>query len=145
MNKIFSWGAVLLWMALIFYFSHQPAEESSELSGSVVDLVISIAPFIEGDSDWVHFLVRKGAHFFVYFVLGILVINGLRVSGISIKRSALASVFICLLYAISDEVHQLYIPGRSGEVSDVILDTIGASVGVLVYLGVVRLGRKSGR
>lgn len=44
------------------------------------------------------------------------------------------ALLICVLYAISDEVHQKFIPGRSGEVRDVIIDTAGASVGISVYL-----------
>ncbi|GEN46657.1 VanZ family protein [Alkalibacillus haloalkaliphilus] len=138
MKKLVSWLAVLMWMGLIFYFSHQPGEQSSELSGSVVDLVLSIVPFIDADTDWVHYLIRKAAHFFIYFVLGILVMNALRVSGVELKRSAWVTIVVCLLYAISDEVHQLYIPGRSGEVSDVVLDTVGAGFGVLLYVVIWR-------
>ncbi|MDQ0352748.1 VanZ family protein [Alkalibacillus filiformis] len=139
MKKIVSWLAVLMWMGLIFYFSHQPGEESSELSGSVVEIVLSIVPFIDADTEWVHIVIRKGAHFFVYFILGVLVINALRISGVKLKRSVWVSILVCLLYAISDEVHQLYIPGRSGEVSDVVLDTVGASFGMLIYLVFYRL------
>ena len=62
--------------------------------------------------------------------------NALSISGFKMRKAVVLSFIICLLYAISDEVHQTLIPGRSGEVSDVILDTIGASIGILIYFQV---------
>ncbi|WP_246596302.1 MULTISPECIES: VanZ family protein [Bacillaceae] len=136
-NKYIAWGAVVIWMGLIFAFSHQPGGQSAELSSGVTELVLStvesILP-IEFDRDSVHYVIRKGAHFSVYFVLGILVLHALRRSGFSGLRSVLFSLGICVIYAITDEVHQLFIPGRSGEVTDVLIDSAGAGVGICLYV-----------
>lgn len=114
-----------LWMVLIFYFSHQPAETSSELSGGLVAKLIEILhlPVTE------HF-VRKTAHFVEYTVLGILVANGVRV--IFLKFRPWVAGFFCAFYSITDEVHQWFIPGRSCQLSDMLLDTAGAVTGVLL-------------
>ena len=61
-------------------------------------------------------------------------INALRSSNVLGYRSMSLAFFICVLYAISDEVHHYFIPGMSGEVRDVNIDTAGASVGIGVYL-----------
>ena len=135
-RKILSWTLVILWMSLIFYFSHQPATESSELSSGIteviVDMVNIIAPNkdILSNQDGINLLIRKAAHFGVYFILGLLVSNGLRYSGVSKHMVIFLALLICILYAISDEFHQLYVPGRSGQVSDVLLDSAGSLVGI---------------
>lgn len=138
MVKAFSWAAVILWMSLIFYLSHQPADQSSELSRGVTEVIIEtvekVAPNAALNISDFHNIIRKNAHFFIYLILGVLVINAMRRSNIILKRSAVTTLFICILYAISDEVHQTFIPGRSGEFSDVLIDTAGASVGIGMYL-----------
>ena len=79
-----------------------------------------------------HYLVRKNAHFFVYLVLGLLVVNGLRSSGMKgYKKIGLAMV-ICVVYAMSDEFHQLFIPGRAGQIKDILIDSSGSLVGILI-------------
>ena len=99
-------------------------------------------------AEFLHFLLSKLAHFSIYAFLGMLVYLLMR-SGYEIKN-ALSLTFapvVCVVYAISDEVHQLYIPGRSGEVRDVLIDTAGAAVGILitatVYIHIQRR-RKNG-
>lgn len=130
-KKINSWIPVLIWMGVIFYLSHQPASESSELSASLAATILyMIEVIIPVDPDYFHHFVRKSAHFFAYFILGILVVNAFRVYNF---KYAAYSLFICVLYAISDEVHQLFIPGRSGELRDVLIDGTGAFVGIGVY------------
>ncbi|MGF7185304.1 VanZ family protein [Desulfitispora alkaliphila] len=138
MKKSISWAAVILWMVLIFYLSHQPAPESNELSKGITKGVVNtterVAPNAEFDIRSLNHIIRKNAHFFAYFVLGLLVINALRVSGVNGTRSLILALGICVLYAVSDEVHQLFIPGRSGELRDVLIDSAGASVGIGVYM-----------
>ncbi|MGV8147186.1 MAG: VanZ family protein [Alkaliphilus sp.] len=45
------------------------------------------------------------------------------------------TLLVCVLYAISDETHQIFVPGRSAQVSDILIDSVGAAVGILIYLG----------
>ena len=68
-----------------------------------------------------------------YFILGIALVSFLREFSISIQKLLLLSIFLAFLYACSDEVHQLFIPGRTGRAFDVFIDTLGASSGVLLY------------
>ena len=77
--------------------------------------------------------VRKSAHFIEYLCLGILVINVIK----DYKKISYKWIIICilffLLYSISDEVHQIYVPGRSCEVRDVLIDTSGSIIGIMIY------------
>ncbi len=137
-KRFLSWTAVILWMTLIFYLSHQPATESNKLSAGITEVIIQtiekVAPNVEFDVRSLNHIIRKNVHFFAYLILGVLVLNALRTSRVRGSRSIALALGICVLYAISDEVHQLFIPGRSGEVRDVVIDTAGASVGVMVYM-----------
>lgn len=143
MYKTLSWAAVILWMGLIFYLSHQPATASSELSRGVTEIVLSIiekvVPNEDLDVSSIHHLIRKNAHFFIYFFLGMLVLHALKTSkGTGYQTIGLA-LLICVLYAISDEIHQLFVPGRGAQVKDVLIDSAGASVGIVGYLVLSRL------
>lgn len=136
LSLLHAWLPVFFMMGVIFYFSHQPATESSKLSGSLTDVVVivieTLVPFITIDSELLHFFIRKGAHFTVYLLLGVTLIRACSIY-FPWKRSWLYALIIACLYAISDEVHQLFIPGRSGEVGDVLIDSFGALFGMLVY------------
>lgn len=138
-SKLLPWLLVILWMALIFLFSHQPATKSSELSSGITEQIINIIIVVAPNSSNktsqidISYIVRKGAHFTIYLVLGILVSNSIIKSNVEFKRNyLLLALLICFLYAISDELHQLFIPGRSGEVKDVLIDSTGALVGILL-------------
>ena len=76
--------------------------------------------------------VRKTAHFTLYFILGLLIISFLKEFGLS-KKSIIISIIVVLLYACSDEIHQTFVSGRSGEVLDVLIDTIGGSLATYIY------------
>ena len=142
--KILSWVLVVFWMGLIFYFSHQPATESSELSSGITEAIVDVINIIAPDNDLMsskqslNFIIRKAAHFGVYLVLGLLLSNGLIYSGVSKHKAIFMALLICILYAISDEFHQLYVTGRSGQVSDVLLDSAGSLVGILLMNAIRR-------
>ncbi|MEH7223203.1 VanZ family protein [Bacillus sp. JJ1566] len=82
MVKILSWTVVILWMAAIFHFSHQPVTKSNNLSKgiatTIVEKVEKVSPDREFTISKVNHIVRKNAHFFVYLVLGLLVLNALK-------------------------------------------------------------------
>ncbi len=123
--------SVGLWMVVIFVFSNQDSSVSSRQSGTIVDFIESLGSSL--GEDLLTFLTRKAAHIFVYFVLGLLVYNLLRTYGMSAKKTIALSILIAFGYASFDEIHQLFIPGRSGELRDVLIDTTAASVGVAFY------------
>lgn len=131
---------MILWMSLIFCFSNQKADDSSKLSDGLIVKVANV--FVDNNLsnekkevilNKYTMLVRKTAHFGIYLILGILVINLLIEYNINIKYLILISLVICLLYSISDEFHQLFIKGRSGEVRDVLIDSTGSLVGICSY------------
>ena len=135
----------LIWMVVIFIFSQQPASISSGQSSVFVEQLHRIVPSI--DQQLLTFIIRKSAHIFAYFILGILMFNALwkiKFSKLTSDWPAISSITICTLYAASDELHQLFISGRSGEVRDIIIDSIAASIGVVLigyiykYLKVAR-------
>lgn len=147
LKKIIPWLLVLLWMTLIFNLSNQPVERSNNLSKGITKVIIETVEKVAPEKDFnparFNHIVRKNAHFFAYLILGILVVNGLRISGIIGYKGFFLALLICVLYAISDEVHQLFVPGRGGQLRDVIIDSTGALVGILIYNGFIKIKEKA--
>ena len=141
-RKLFPWIVVILWMALIFYLSHQPASISNGLSKGITEKIVEVVEKATTDAEInirnFNHILRKNAHFFAYLVLGILVANGLRSGGVGGYGAIGFAILICVLYAISDEIHQLFVPGRGGQVKDVLIDSAGAAVGILGYNGFIK-------
>ena len=131
-KKTFKIILAILWMIVIFSFSNQKATESTELSDGFIKNTIGKVFKIENKEELDKFItpVRKSAHFFIYLILGILVLNCFESIN---KYTILYSIIICFLYSISDEIHQLFVIGRSGEIKDVIIDTLGSVLGISLY------------
>lgn len=138
MKKVFKLMLLILWMILIFCFSNQKADDSSKLSDGVIVKIASV--FTKGDLtknkkdeliDKYTFIIRKTAHFSIYLILGILSINFL--SSFDIRHIIAFSSLICFIYACTDEFHQLFVIGRSCEVRDILIDTLGSFIGILIY------------
>jgi len=125
-------------MLAIFLFSAQTAAVSRELSAFFTERVFGALGFTE------HF-VRKAAHFFEFALLGSLIM--IFFSTFDIKRilCALISVFGSAVYAAFDEFHQTFVSGRSGQISDVLLDTCGALFGVALVCLILHLKSKKKR
>jgi len=140
-KKILPWIAVIGWMTLIFFLSHQSAVESAEVSTGLLDKILELFGNIID-----HNTLRKMAHAFEYFMLCILLFNALwnTVSKEKIKTSVI-SLSSCLVYAISDEIHQIFIPGRAGRVFDVCVDMTGAVLGLVVCITFLILYKKAKR
>ncbi|MBQ8095311.1 MAG: VanZ family protein [Clostridia bacterium] len=142
MNKAFFIPA-LLWMILIFFFSAMPEDVSTEQSDYVsVRLQKIILATLSGDSEvamdeweeWTedapHFSVRKAAHVFEYTMLCVLMFVGFA-GGRYARR---LSFFGTVLYSVTDEIHQLFVPGRSGTFVDVAIDSTGALLGFVFIM-----------
>lgn len=129
-------------MLVIFFMSSEVAGTSSARSNEIVRTIQSIG--VSAPADLLTFLVRKAAHIGAYFVLGILLLILLKEYGLAVKKMIFISIGIAMLYACTDEIHQMFVPGRSGEVRDVLIDAAGAAVGVVVYAALSsRLYKKS--
>ncbi|MEO6578726.1 MAG: VanZ family protein [Candidatus Limnocylindria bacterium] len=111
-HALAAWAAVLLWMVLIFVLSSQ---EGGVLSGS----------------GRLRFGIEKLGHFVVFGTLGLLVSAALRNSGVHGTRFWW-TVVLCATYAVSDELHQVLVPGRTPTVYDVAIDVAGSIVGFLI-------------
>lgn len=137
MQKIISWTCVFAWMILIFGLSSQVAEQSSRLSSTVTEVVVNVVENVATQAEiniyTLNHIIRKNAHFFLYLVLGILAMNAFRRSGNNMVKSLAFSFLLCVFYAASDEIHQLYVPGRGAQVTDVLIDSSGACVGIFGY------------
>lgn len=138
---IISWLGVIIWMTVIFVFSAQDATESSGTSTEFTVRILKVFISSVSHTD-IHFMaetldfaVRKLAHFGVYFVLGILVRNAF--SYCNVRRKSGLSAVLCLAYSITDEVHQLFVPGRACRIFDVVIDTAGGISGILIYVLIV--------
>lgn len=134
---------VLLCMLTIFLFSCENAEKSTERTENFINEVINVSGNEntisvvdvnkEGEHSITFGVIRKCAHFFEFFLLGFLVVNLLKdYKTLSFKRVLLCILF-CLIYAVSDEIHQLFVDGRSCEIKDIIIDTTGSSLGSFFY------------
>ena len=135
--KYLKLSLVIVWMIIIFMFSNQKADESTELSDGVILKVVRIVEKINhksySDEEILNKFfvpVRKIAHFTIYLILGILVYLYIKEYGFN--NTCLISIMICCMYACSDEIHQIFVDGRSGEVLDVIIDTIGSIIGIFI-------------
>jgi VanZ family protein len=131
--KIFWWVLIVLWCGLIFYMSSKNAAESSNQSLFLADLFNRLLKQLFGPHALAlsEDVVRKTAHFSEYLVLGCLLFMGF-LDKSKLARSIL-SVFIAgLLFAVSDEVHQLFVPGRTLRPFDVLVDMAGIGAAMLI-------------
>lgn len=145
MRKIGASLLVLLWMMLIFTFSSANGEESSGLSDKVIETIALNLTDVQKNSkemdsikEKYSFLIRKSAHFLVYFILGILVMNALYTFKVNRYMIIYASL-ICIIYAITDEFHQTFVNKRSGQISDVLLDSSASLIANYLFMRLVVL------
>lgn len=126
---------VIIWMIVVFKFSSQVGDDSSSVSGNTIRRIITFfTPDIEITKlelivESLQPFIRKLAHFTLYTIGGFFIYN------LNIKKSnnIVISLILGVLYAISDEIHQLFVPGRSGSIMDVGIDSMGILTGILVY------------
>lgn len=141
-KKVILWFLVIGCMATIFNFSSQVAEESKKTSSKVITKIVETVDIRKELTEIqkkkiaedLTFVVRKGAHFSIYALLGILIFLLVKEYNFSTKRSFITSITASFIYACSDEFHQTFVSGRSGEVRDVLIDTVGAIVGCLLII-----------
>ena len=137
---------LVLWMGFIFSMSCENAEESSNTSGQTIKVVLSTVPEFEKQPEEVkkniieelQFIVRKSAHFIGYMILGILA-SGLILQYENINKKYPLAFLICVIYAISDEIHQLFVPGRAGQIRDVLIDSAGSLLGIILVMAFVKI------
>lgn len=134
-SAIIAWILTVLWMAVIFLLSHQDNVSSSGLSGQLVAVLMRITGGQLEGPQLVRFesVIRVLAHGFVFFVLGLLVSYAFETINIRELPNAALTFIISALYAASDELHQLFIPGRAGELKDFLIDCAGIVLAIIIY------------
>lgn len=136
--------AAALFVLVIWGNSLVPGTGSSSLSLMVVDAVRSVLDALSLPSAWVtNFLVRKAAHFSEYLLLGVLVTRGFD-RRYAAHPQALFAIAVALVAVPSiDETIQLFVSGRSGQVTDVLIDCTGAATGVLISYAIAGIARRA--
>lgn len=142
----------IVWMCVIFAFSAQPKEESGAVSASFTyHMVSSTRTFFHLDlsdarvkeiSDAIEGFIRKVAHMAEFGIMSVLLYIWVGQWEMSFLRRGTTAVGATAIYAATDEIHQLFVPGRAGRFSDVCIDSAGALVGVLVFALVVRVVKR---
>lgn len=125
-NKKLNIILVIIWMIFIFIMSSFNSNESSNQSNFIVNILSNI--FNISNIEILSLIVRKLAHFIEYTILGILVYNLIY----SYNKKIYISTIICIIYAISDEMHQLFVPGRSCQITDILIDSMGSVTGIIL-------------
>lgn len=115
MSLIKRWGPVLAWMALIFVLSAQSQLPSPP-------------------PGWLDVFFEKSSHTFEYLVLGALVVRAMSGDRAPPARVWGLAILLTWLYALSDEFHQYFVPGRSADWVDVLFDWLGTVLGVGLWL-----------
>ena len=133
---------------IIFSFSAVPATGSTKQSKGLTYTIIKV---LNGNkltekelaklTKRVNPVIRKIAHFSIYMILAIftyMFIEELNIKSKSekerLRKNIIYTCIFCIIYAIFDEIHQIYVPGRTGKVIDVIIDTLGACTGITIIL-----------
>lgn len=139
------------WMLTIFLFSNQPATESSEISGTISYRLVEdtdeifnwglTADQIGNIAGNIEYPIRKAAHMTEYAILGWLAFAFFYSFEMRQKIRYIAALGFSFCYASTDEFHQLFIPGRSGQFTDVCIDTAGAAIGLLLLAILIKIGR----
>ena len=133
--------ALVLWCVVIFMFSANNADESNKQSNAVFNAVIEFVNPVYDSldttaqaeyKDTATFIIRKLAHFSEYALLGILAF----INFSKVKKLGYRGLF-------SNEIHQLFVPGRAGQVRDVLIDTSGAVAGILLAILIRKIWLKS--
>lgn len=121
----------ILWMSVIFWFSAQNGEESAAKSLPLAELLHI--------PEW---MVRKGAHMTEYAVLSALLFGFFHTFYIKQRKAGMVSWLVSVIYAVTDEFHQMFSDGRTPSARDVCIDAAGAFAGVLVAIGIFLLHKK---
>jgi VanZ family protein len=129
LKKFLSILSVIACMIVIFIFSNQNGSTSSGVSNNVYNVakhIIILKKLLA------IFPIRKVAHFTLYFILGLLTSNMVRLC-FSHKFTFIITLVLNFLYACSDEIHQLFIEGRTSSFRDVLIDTSGACLALILF------------
>lgn len=168
-QRILALILVLMWMITVFIFSSQDGVDTLNTSGAVISVIESTtnntSELVSDNlgktdnknslenkkykytySNKIQKIVRKNAHYFLYMIGGVFLsvffCADSRYKAIKIKF-AIYAIIVGIVYACTDEFHQRFVPGRTGSIKDVFIDSIGVITGViLVFILKIILNKK---
>lgn len=127
----------VLCMLVIFTFSSKNSTVSNQTSKQLINKVITSYEKISHKNidkeeliNKLNYPIRKLAHYSIYLILGIFVYNIFLIS--KIKNKETISIIVCFIYASLDEFHQLFVIGRTAQVKDILIDTLGSITAVII-------------
>lgn len=149
-KKIILITLILLWMVIIFIFSSQVSDKSSNISGDTIRIILNKLQLTQNmNEQQINEMVenlqtpmRKIAHFSIYTVGGVLVMVFFSKLNVTSKKKIIYSLVFCAIYAVLDELHQYFVPGRSCEIRDVLIDSTGSLLGILVSYYIIKIFQK---
>lgn len=152
-NKYVRWVLVIVWMFVIFMMSHLNSVKSWYLTGELLTVIQTgtvdtettfeekMSSYSEVENANLMTYIRKLAHVVEYLILGVLLYFALS-NSFAIRKSAVGAMSVGWLYGYLDELHQLFVPGRSGSLFDVFLDGFGVTLGVAFCVWIEVRSRK---
>ena len=159
MNKkaIINWTLVIIWASVIFFMSSMDTNESNSKSKTVINDIVEKSVETTNELgitnkqpsesnkkkviDKLNQPLRKVAHASEYFIFTILIIIALKNSGLNGTRLFIIAIIICFIYACTDEYHQTFVNGRTGQFSDTLIDTFGGFVSCLMYTFMMKINK----
>ena len=134
----------------IFGFSNQNGEESSGISRKLTIAITNNIEYIQQMDirgkevvlNKIETVIRKLAHLTIYTIQGILMMGLMYTFEIQQKYRVAISLGVGIIYAISDEIHQGFVPGRSPHITDVMIDTAGVVIGITVIILLLKFTKK---
>lgn len=131
---------------IIFGFSSQDGEKSGSISRRITEKIATFIPQIQKENEiekenimnTMERIIRKMAHFSIYTVVGLLLMSLVSTYNIKEKNRLIITLTTGIIYASSDEIHQSFVPGRSPMITDIVIDTMGVILGILLII----LGKK---
>lgn len=141
----------ILMFKIIFYFSSQNGEESTKISRGITENITSNIKTIKEETNeiekenkifFIEILLRKFAHFLLYTIIGMItMLIFVLVANIKDNHKILYTLLIGIFYAITDEIHQLFVAERAAKIMDIVIDSIGIFFGIYIVFILYKLNK----
>lgn len=140
-RRVISFVLLIIWMIVVLLFSGESGQNSGNTSRNVtikiVNIITSYQEFSEEEKlelvEKIHPSVRKLAHYTLYTIGGVLIINFINKLKFKKNKEIIYSIITGIAYATSDEIHQYFVPNRSMQIRDICIDTLGVITGIIIY------------
>ena len=131
-------GLIIIWLTIIFLFSSNSGSESNYKSKSFINKGITIYEKVTNTNvnnklviKKLNYPIRKLAHFTIFLILGIFVY--LFINTFEMSNKLILSIFLCLIFAILDELHQIVVDSRTPQILDVFIDLLGSITSIYIF------------